>query len=118
MSAMLACMLGLLVPSQYLARPAAALSSSTVEQPAGAIGPESLDVRVRRHSKSGYIIEADLKTSKAGHAAGASCQPPHVRALRAPCHQKLSYGARATSNTKHTRAGATRSTTRHTQPLR
>ena len=80
MSAMLGCMLGLLVPSQLLARPAAALSSSTAEQPAGAIGPESLDVRLRRHSKSGYIIEADLKTSKAGHAAGASCQPPHVRA--------------------------------------
>ena len=119
MPAILVCILAcaVLVPFQFLARPAAALSSSTAEQPAGAIVDftEGLDARPRRHSKSGYIVQAEpgvnLKTNKASsHAAGASCQPPRVRA---PCHQKLRYGAHATSNTKHTHVGATRSTTRN-----
>ena len=105
MSATLVCALAALM--SFRARPAAALSS-TAGQPAGAVVEEGLPeggARPRRHSKGGYIVQAEpganLKTSKAGHAGGASCHPPHP--VRAPCHKTLSYGAHATtSNTKRT----------------
>ena len=92
----------------FHAKPAAALSATAAGQPKGPIVEEGLlggDARQRRHSKSGYIVQAEpganLKTNKASsHAAGASCHSPHP--VRAPCHQKLPYGAHATSNTKHT----------------
>ena len=108
MSVIVVCALAVLVPLRFLARPAAALSSSTTaEQQAGAIVAfvEGLDARPRRHSKSvGYNVQAapgaNLKTSKSGHAAGASCQLPNVRA---PCHQKLPRSLKTPPGHEHTR---------------
>ena len=87
----------------YFSEPTAALQSHGAEQSAGAIVEEGLlegDARPRRHQKSGHIVQAEAagpeakpKTSKSGHAAGASCNPPHP--VRAPCHQNLSHARRA-----------------------
>ena len=121
MSVILACTLAVLVPVQFLARPAAALSSATAEQPEGAHfgeGLESLDARPRRHSESADDMgeleeqEANLKTIKAGHAAGASY---HACAHLAT---KSSPAAHTQLVTRNTHAGAPCHTSLyHTQPL-
>ena len=99
MSTIVVCILAALLP--FHAKPAAALHHTAAGPPADPIVEEGLlgggDARPRRHSKSGYIVqagpEAELKKYKAGHAAGASCHLPHPK--RAPCHQKFTYGAHA-----------------------
>ena len=139
-------LIAIVATAGYFSVPTAALQSHAAEQSAGAIVEEGLlggDARPPRHSKSGYIVQAEpranLKTSKADHAAGASdlrrmCRPcmrpssaslDHVLPSTTPHERTLPPKKRArhlytTSNyntkpqsTKHTHVGATRSTTRN-----